>query len=402
MSKKVIVTGFGIVSAIGTNSNQVLTSLLTGKTNLSSTDMIDTIHKDDIPVAEVKLSNSKIRDILNLTPPESFQTRATLMGIMAAEEAVKMADLKIDKNRRIGLISSTSVGGMDRTEVFFPKYLENSMGGQLREVLGHDCGNHSRDMAKHFGINDFVTTISTACSSAANAIMLGARLIKNNSLDCVIVGGVDALSMFTINGFNSLMILDKAPCRPFDDTRSGLNIGEGAAFLILEPEEKARERGCKGMVELRGYGNACDAFHQTASSPDGTGPALAMRSALKKAQLQTEDISYVNVHGTGTPNNDLSEGIALQNVFNNNIPPFSSTKPFTGHTLGAAGSIEAVISILSINNNVIFPNLNYKTPMKEISIKPTTELVQNTTVNHVLSNSFGFGGNNTTLIFSKI
>ncbi|MDD3876854.1 MAG: beta-ketoacyl-[acyl-carrier-protein] synthase family protein [Bacteroidales bacterium] len=401
MSEKVFVTGIGIVSAIGINVNEVFQSLLELKTGIGQSSFLESIYKDEIPVAEVKLHNDALRDLLSLTSKDKHYTRASLLGILAAGEAIRNAHLLSDKKIRTGFISSTSVGGMDRTELFFKDYLINTRKGRLREVAGHDCGSSTEDIARFFNITDFATTISTACSSSANAIMLGSRMIKNNLLDRVVVGGVDALTRFTLNGFNTLMILDRKPCRPFDETRSGLNIGEGAAYMVLEAEHLAVKNSKEIFAEVKGFGNACDAFHQTASSPEGTGPRLAMHRALKNANLNPQEISYVNVHGTGTPNNDLSEGIALENVFDMKVPPFSSTKQFTGHTLGAAGSIEAVLSMLALKHNIIYPNLNHGTQMKELSIKPVTQIIRNLEVKNVLSNSFGFGGNNTTLIFSK-
>jgi 3-oxoacyl-[acyl-carrier-protein] synthase-1 len=231
--------------------------------------------------------------------------------------------------------------------------------------------------------------------------MLGARMIKNNQLDRVIVGGADSLTKFTINGFKTLMILDKDLCRPFDENRNGLILGEGAAYLVLESEKEVRKTGKKVYAELKGYANANDAFHQTASSPEGKGAFLAMKQAIDISQLTEKDIDYINVHGTGTMNNDLSEGRALERLFQNKVPPLSSTKSYTGHTLAACGSIEAVYSVLSIQKNTIFPNLHFQTQMKELSFSPVTELRENITVTNVLSNSFGFGGNNTSLIFSK-
>ena len=204
-----------------------------------------------------------------------------------------------------------------------------------------------------------------------------------------------------MNGFNSLMILDKNHCKPFDENRNGLNLGEGAAYLVLESEESAIKNNRKIYCELRGYGNACDAFHQTASSPDGYGAWLAMKKALDTAHLSPEEISYINVHGTGTQNNDLSEGKAVEKLFGDAIPPLSSTKAFTGHTLGAAGAVEAVLASLAITNGLIYPNLNFSEKMKELNFLPNIKLIKNATVNHVLSNSFGFGGNNSTLIFSR-
>lgn len=400
MIQRVFITGVGIISAIGNNVHETLESVYLEKSGLGFSEFLSTIFKYEIPVAEVKVSNKKLGEKLGLHPSHSY-TRTALLGLLAAREALVNAQIENVSDARTGLISGSSVGGMDRSEKFYKEFLSDNKKGRLRNIIGHDCGDSTAKIADYFCINDFVTTISTACSSSANSIMLGARLIKNNILDRVIVGGVDSLTTFTLNGFNTLMILDPKPCRPFDETRSGLNLGEGAGFLVLESERVLEKKNKKIYCEVKGYGNACDAYHQTASSPDGDGAKLAMMKALDVACLSPADISYINAHGTGTPNNDLSEGRAIENVFKSSMPFFSSTKSFTGHTLGASGAIEAVLSVLSIEHNLIFPNLNFTNPMNELKLVPVTHLIKNAEVNNVLSNSFGFGGNNTSLIFSR-
>jgi len=178
-------------------------------------------------------------------------------------------------------------------------------------------------------------------------------------------------------------------------------LGEGAGFLFLETEDTAKEENILG--ELIGYANSNDAYHQTASSPDGTGAYLAMKGALEIAGIAPEKINYINVHGTGTNNNDLSEGIAVKRIFGDALPPFSSTKAFTGHTLAAAGGIEAVFSVLSLQHKMIFPNLRFETPIEDLggNMIPVTELLENQELNYILSNSFGFGGNTSSLVFAK-
>jgi 3-oxoacyl-[acyl-carrier-protein] synthase-1 len=218
----------------------------------------------------------------------------------------------------------------------------------------------------------------------------------------VLVGGSDPLTTFNIKGFSSLMIYDEAHCRPFDDSRKGLNLGEGAGFLLLENEHSLSRSGNTPLCLLAGWNNASDAFHQTASSPDGTGATLTMTGALAKAQIGPERIRYINAHGTGTGNNDLSESMALKNVFGEAVPPFSSSKSFIGHTLAAAGAIEAVYCVLSILSDATLPNLNFSTAMKETGLVPETAFRTGAGIDYVLSNSFGFGGNCTSLIFSKI
>jgi 3-oxoacyl-[acyl-carrier-protein] synthase-1 len=320
---------------------------------------------------------------------------------MAAKEALVKAGIK-DMSERTGLISSTSVGGMDMSENFYATYRKEATKGKLRNMISHDCGDSTERIADHLGIKDYVSTISTACSSAANAIMFGARLIKNGFLDRVVVGGTDSLTKFTLNGFNALMIVDKGGCKPFDENRAGLTLGEAAGYIVLESEQIVRKNNKKIYCELKGYGNANDAYHQTASSPEGNGPYMAMKMTLDMSGLTTDQIDYVNVHGTGTPNNDLSEGKALIRLFGEHVPRFSSSKAFTGHTLGAAGGIEAVLSVMCIEHQMIIPNLHFTTPIAELGLVPETQFLQPVTVNHVMSNSFGFGGNVSSLIFSRL
>jgi 3-oxoacyl-[acyl-carrier-protein] synthase-1 len=217
-------------------------------------------------------------------------------------------------------------------------------------------------------------------------------------LDRVVAGGTDALCRFTLNGFRSLAILSDEPCRPFDAARTGLNLGEGAGYIVLQRDDTLDKTP---WGYLTGWANANDAFHQTASSTEGEGAYLAMSRALAMSGLPLVEIDYVNAHGTGTLNNDASEAAALVRVFGGNIPPFSSTKPFTGHTLAAAGGIEAVISLLALENVMLFPNLNFATPMEGTPLVPQTTLREFMEIRNVLSNSFGFGGNNSSLIFSE-
>lgn len=399
MSKRIFITGIGIVSGIGNNVEETLQSIRIGKSGVGKMKYLDTFHKDTIPVSEVKFSNEELIALLGLDKNEPF-TRATLMGIMAAAEAVKSAGITNMKGKRTGVISGTTVGGMDKSEQFYHDFL--NAGEHIQYIESHDCGDSTERIADYIGVKDFVSTTSTACSSAANSIMFGARLIKNNRLDRVIAGGTESLTKYHLNGFNTLMILDRELCKPFDENRKGLNLGEGAAFVVLESEDLVRESGKKVFCELTGYGNACEAFHQTASTPEGKGAYLAMKKALDRSGLRLDQIDYINAHGTGTENNDISEGRAIQALFGDKIPPVSSTKSFTGHTTSAAGGVEAILSILAIQHNMILPNMNFKQQMKELNFKPVTQLMENVKVDHVLSNSFGFGGNNSALIFSRV
>lgn len=395
------VTGIGIVCAIGNDATGVLSSLREERTGIGPMRYLQSSHKE-LPVGEVKLSNEEMKRMLGLDE-NAIVSRTVLMGAIAIRQAVEDSNIKIQNSKLVGtrivVISGTTVGGMDITEQYFMRMKEDDALLPLLEK--HDCGSSTREMADLAGLKDAeVCTVSTACSSAVNAIILGAEMLRNDEADIVIAGGTEALSRFHLNGFNSLMILDKEPCRPFDKNRAGLNLGEGAAFVVLQKD-------ILEGVYIRGYANRCDAFHQTASSENGEGAYLAMRDALQMAGLSPKDIQYINAHGTGTPNNDASESAAIRRVFGEGLPPISSTKGFTGHTTSASGSIETVISILALQNNFIPANLGWKEqdeacimPLVNEELRVKSEEL-NLSLENVLCNSFGFGGNDSAVIISK-
>ena len=395
---KVAITGMGIISAIGNSVDENFDALIKSRVAITTVENISTVHRDVMKVGEIKKSNDQLASELGLPPDNNF-SRTALIGAIAAKQAVQNAGIESINAFKTGLISATSVGGMDTTEKHYYDYFNDE--NLIKFISAHDGGDVAQKIAEEIGLKGFVTTISTACSSAANAIMLGARLINAGKLDRVIVGGTDALAKFTINGFKTLMILSDTYNTPFDDNRKGLNLGEAAAFLVLESDVMVKKQNKKVLAYVSGFGNANDAFHQTASSENGEGAFLAMEKAFKLANLNPSDIDYINMHGTATPNNDLSEGRAVIRVFGENqVPDFSSTKPFTGHTLAAAAAIEAVYSVLALQHGVVYPNLNFEKPMSEFNLIPQTQLKYKN-IDHVLSNSFGFGGNCSTVIFSK-
>jgi 3-oxoacyl-[acyl-carrier-protein] synthase-1 len=359
---------------------------------------LSSAHADRLPVAEVQMDNETLAKIAGMSPEIP---RTALLSAAAASEALASLDMDQIPAARKGFVSATTVGGMDLTEQFFQAYTKDPSKGKLRQVVNHDCGAVTELVARKIGMTDYVTTISTACSSSANAIFHAARLIKQGHLDIVVAGGADALSRFTLNGFNTLMILDEEPCKPFDENRHGLNLGEGAGYLVLASEAFIAQHQLKTLALLTGYCNANDAYHQTASSPTGEGSFLAMQGALQMSGLQPGDISYINLHGTGTQNNDQSEGTAIQRIFGDAPPPMSSTKGFTGHTLGASGGVEAVFSLMAISNGIIYPNLRFQDRIQGLSFSPQLRFQEGMDIRHVLSNSFGFGGNCSSLVFSR-
>ena len=398
MPRKIYITGLGISSAIGHTLDDVVTSLQSGRTGIKTIKHVDSRFRGVLPAGEIDFTNKELADILEIGSVKTH-SRTALLGMLAAKQAWSHDNAL---PLRTGIVSATSVGGIDRSEIAFKKYMvTNDIGGHLHQLVSHDCGDSTERIADYLNIEGFVSTISTACSSSSNAMILGGRMIQNNMLDKVLVGGTDALALYTLNGFNTLKILDEEWCMPFDKNRRGLNLGEGAAYLTLESEESIKVSGSTPICELRGFGNTNDAFHQTASSPNGAGAYHAMALALKRGNLDISEIDYINAHGTATPNNDLSEGTAIKNLFKDYIPQFSSTKSFTGHTLAAAGSIEAVISVLLMKNRMLVPNLNFHNIMDEINIEPIKILNENVELKTILSNSFGFGGNCTSLVFSE-
>lgn len=392
---KIYITGTGIISGIGNSINETYNTLLTEKSGITQKEYPNL--KGSFYTASVSLSNSELAKSCNCKSEEI--SRSSLLGIKAAIEC--WGENQIHPNIKTGIISGTSVGGMDKSEIFYRKHLANET-ADFNDLIYHDSGSVIEKIADHLNITDYINTISTACSSSSNAIMHGARLIKAGKLDRVLVGGVDALSEFTISGFKSLMIYNDELITPFDRDRKGLNLGEGAGFLLLESEASIAKTGNKILAEVSGYHNSSDAHHQTATSPTAIGATIVLKGAIKTANLKVDDIDYINAHGTGTGNNDLTESVAFMNVFKENIPPFSSTKAYTGHTLAASGAIEAIFCILSLNNNVIFPNLNHKNAITETNLTPVTSVTKNVNLTHILTNALGFGGNCTALVISKV
>ncbi len=394
ISDKVVVTGIGIISSIGNNLSETYESLINARSGIGKITVLDTIHKNDFLLGEIKLTHDELIKSAGVNPDKAW-TRTALLAIIAAKQAI--ADAAIS-TQNTSLVSATTVGGMDRSELFYKDFLTDARHAEYIDT--HHAGSSTEMVALECGIDGIVTTISTACSSSLNSIMFGCSLIQSGKADKVLVGGTDALSAFTLNGFKTLMILDNEHCRPLDISRTGLNLGEGAAYLVLESAASALKKAKKVYAEVRGAANSNDAHHQTASSDDGEGPYLAMKNAIEAAGINPSDIGYINAHGTGTENNDVTESRAVIRLFGDNVPPFSSTKAFTGHTLGAAGVIESVISIIALNNEIAPPNINFKTPIAETGLIPVTEVTKIEGVKHVITNSFGFGGNDSSVVFS--
>lgn len=394
----VFITGIGCISPLGFNMNENLNSLKKSISGLKKTLHFKSRYSDKFFYGEVNANDETLREMSGLQNIKGL-TRTDMLAFKAFAEAIDDAKLtsKEISAKDTAFISATTVGGMCLTDQL---YNDSNLKSDTKEFLGSYSGAaHALQIAKKYGIKGHINTINTACSSSANAILFGARLINSGRVKRAVVGGVDSLSKYTVNGFNSLQILSDEKCKAFDKNRKGLNLGEGAGYIVLEDSKNIHNK--KVYAKFAGYGNSNDAFHSSSMSEEATGIISAIEQALNIANIKAEKIDYINAHGTGTQNNDFVELAAFSKVFHK-VPPFSSNKTFIGHTLGAAGIIEGIFSVLSILNREIYPNLNFEEPIQEFNLIPVVKLLQNIDINYVMSNSYGFGGNCTSLIFEKV
>ena len=362
-------TGIGIVSALGIGAEANRKRLFAGGSALSRPAILSTIH-GEWPVGEVPMTNAELAELAGVQ--DKAYCRNVLLGLVALQQALVSAEIDEEDKKIMPLINGTTVGGMDITEQHYADWLRGNT-DTLHWIRQHEAAETSRLLAQETGL-DRAVTISTACSSALNALIHGAAMLRMGAVRQVLVGGTEAMTIFHLNGFASLGILSEHICRPFAEDRDGINLGEGAAYLVLEEAECARHRGAHIYGYIAGYANRCDAYHQTASSPEGDGAYAAMSATLDMAGVIPSQIPYVNAHGTATPNNDASEWRAIERLFGTKLPVVESTKPLTGHTTSASGSIEVVFSL-------------FRMEQKQYEF--------------ALSNAFGFGGTNGSLLFKR-
>ncbi|PJA06199.1 MAG: beta-ketoacyl-[acyl-carrier-protein] synthase family protein [Flavobacteriales bacterium CG_4_10_14_0_2_um_filter_32_8] len=394
--KHVFVTGIGVISAIGNNCEENLSHLQKGKTGIGKAIHLDSNYAKLFPFGEVKLSTSALKSNLNIA--QKGLTRTDLLAFTAVQEAIQKANLTAQEisSENTAFISASTIGGMCLTDQLYQD--ANSISKSKEYVKSYSVSAHALKIAENYQLKGTIDVINTACSSSLNAIMMGTRLIKSGRATRAIVGGTDALGKFTINGFNALQILSKNPCKPFDKYRDGLTLGEGAAYLILESEEVVGKKNL--YAEILGYGNSNDAFHPSSLSEEAFGVVAAMNKALKRATLSPQKINYINTHGTATENNDTTELTGIKKIFGN-YPAFNSTKSYTGHTLAASGAIETVFSIFSLQQQELYPSLNFETPISPFNQLPILKYQQHQNINYVMTNSFGFAGNCSSLIIGK-
>lgn len=393
---RIFITGIGIITALGDSAEKNRQALINKVCGISTISNFNTKYAGLRPCGEIKRTTAQLQDTLNAH--EQGITRTSVLALHAFNQAVNDGGLSAAEisSPHTAVIGASTVGGMCLTdELYSDANMTTGIGSPY--IASYDTASVVLYLQSRYKLRGTLNTINTACSSSSNAIMYGARLLKNGLTTRVIAGGTDSLAKYTINGFNALHILSPDLCKPFDRSRKGLNLGEGAAFVVLEKEENLN--GKKVYAELAGFGNSNDAFHPSSLSDDGNGPYLCMQRALEEAKLNPADIDFVNAHGTGTENNDLVESMAMLRLFKS-PPPFASTKANTGHTLGAAGAVEAIYSILNLYHQEIYPAIHFDQAIEESGLSPQLDYRQ-TSLEHVMSNSFGFGGNCTSLIFSK-
>jgi 3-oxoacyl-[acyl-carrier-protein] synthase II len=391
--RRVLVTGLGAVSPFGTGVKAYWTGVTSGTCAIRPITLIDTDGVRSQVAAEVPdgVAGSRRR------------SRADRMALAAAREALDDAGLTAADRSETALIVGGVGGGMLEAEGWYWQQ-RGRPGGDvrasalttLRSILP---SSHAETLAGRLRLDGPRETLVTACSSGAASLAVAAELIADGVVDVALAGGADALTRICFMGFNALKLLDAAPCRPFDRDRKGMSIGEGAAFVVLENAERARARGARGYVELAGAAMTTDAFHVTAPHPEGDGMVRAMRCALERGGVAPGDVTYVNAHGTATLQNDRVEAAALRTVFGEGRVLVSSTKSMIGHTMAAAGSLEAVATTLAIVHGVVPPTAQHEHTDPDVPFDCVPRVARETALTHAISNSFGFGGQNVTLLF---
>ena len=392
----VAVTGIGCLCAAGLNLKECMDSLFSGGCRPHPPRRFSSDHPTVYPVFEIYKPPSA-----GGSGQQSNLMLTAKFALTAAEEALGNAKLnrKILAGKRVGVCIGTTTGSAMNNEDFYRDY-RSSGRPHMDAITRYLKSNPAKVIADQYGVAGPCQTIVNACSSGTDAIGLGASWIRSGLCDVVIAGGADELCRVSYNGFISLMITDESPCRPFDVDRKGLNLGEGAAMLVLESKAFRRKRNQVARAMLLGYGSACDAYHLIAPAPDGRGlrQAIATAAAMAACQKSVDNIAFINVHGTGTRDNDRVESRVLNELLSG--VPFLSTKGYTGHTLGAAGAIEAAFTIACLEAGKIPASAGFETPDPEL---PATPVQQETSVNGTLamSQSLAFGGNNAVVIFGK-
>lgn len=397
----IFITGMGMNCSLGFSPEDIHNALATDASNgITDIELLKTRHRGSFPVGEIKRETGDLRSELNCSWHKNLN-RTTILATLAVEQAIEQARRAHRVGGRFGIVSGTTVGGMDTTEDGYVDHID----GRIHPVnffqLG-DCGFCAEYLAERLGGASYISTVTTACSSSLNAIGNAVQLLRAGELDVAVAGGADALCRFTINGFNSFMLLDHNRCRPFDATRSGINLGEGAAYFVLETAASLRKSGNKAIAVITGFKNYNDRFHPSSISPDGAGIRRAMEGALAEAELTPNRVDYILTHGTATPNNDASEGVAINDMFSSTaVPDYVSLKSSFGHTLAASGAINTGVGIMSMLEGTKYSNYNWSQAMPELGKGPLTVTKKGESVNNVIINASGMGGYCSSMVINK-
>ena len=409
VNKRIVITGLGTINAVANNIPDFVSALKAGVCGIGPLDIFDTTGFRCQNGGQIK--NFVPRDYI----PQDFSLkrmcRADMLSFAATLEALRDAGLyplPQELAGETGVVIGGGSGGLleadFEAERFYKSLLENKgIHVRFSRLSTVYCASSSDRIASNLRLSGPKATFMTACSAGATALGYARDMIQNGQARIMLAGGVEPMCRITYAAFNALKSLDPGVCHPFDRDRAGLSLGEATAIMVLEPLEAAQARGAKIYGEILGYGVTCDSFHMTAPDENASGAIRSMQAALLDSGLASEDVDYINAHGTATPVNDVMETKAIKEVFGKRAYsiPVSSTKAMTAHTLGAAGALEGIVSILAIAHGFIPPTINYRNPDPQCDLDYVTGGARPADLRVVLSNSFAFGGNNTTVIFGR-
>jgi 3-oxoacyl-[acyl-carrier-protein] synthase II len=404
LKKRIVITGLGTLNAIANNVPDFARALREGVCGIGAIELFDTAAFRSQTGGQVK--NFMPREYIPRNFSIKRMSRADMLSFAASLEALRDArlyPLPEELKEEMGVVIGGGAGGLLEAEEFYRKLLKNTKNSKFSKLSALFCASSADRIASTFGLAGPKSTFMTACSGGATALGYARDLILNGHASIMLAGGVEPMCRTTYAAFNALKSVDPENCRPFDKNRAGLSLGEAAAIMVLEPLDAALARGAKIYGEILGYGITCDSYHMTAPDEQASGAVRSMQAALKDSNLSIDDIDYINAHGTATPVNDAMETKAIKEVFGKRAYsiPVSSTKSMHAHTLGAAGALEGIVSVLALQHGFIPPTINYLDSDPLCDLDYVTAGSRKANLRTVLSNSFAFGGNNTTVIFGK-
>ena len=395
---RAVVAGLGVISALGPDRDAFTDALREGRSGVRELTLFDTDGFRS-PLAAQAPTPQLSPDL----GPQENCSRADLLALHAAAEAIQDAGLSTKDLAGCAVVVGTGAGGIQHTEAYQRALAHGEDRAPPRWLVPHQPANATDLVANRLGIGGPRCSLMTACSSSASALGVGLDMIRLGRASRVLAGGTEALCGLTFGGFSSLRAMDHGPCRPFHRQRNGLTLGDGAAFLVLEAPDLAANRDVTIYADLAGYGISSDAHHLTAPAPDGRGARASMAAALEDAGLEPSRVQYINAHGTATRHNDPIEVAAIRGVFGSHAESLavSSTKAATGHTLGAAGAMEAAVCCVALRHGFIPPTLRLDDPDPQCDLDLVPHEARKLEVEVALSNSFAFGGNNTSLVLTR-